>query len=244
MRVDVVIPVYNEESILKSSVTTLRELLPQSGQYQLRIVIANNGSTDRTIEIAEELACLFRDVTYIDLVQKGRGRALKAAWINSDADVVSYMDVDLSTDLSAFVPMVEALVERGYHVASGSRLKKESQVVRSAKREIVSRGYNLLIKLFFPRRLFSDAHIGFKALTRQAVSEIIPLVEDNNWFFDAELLIRAEQRGYEIAEVPVRWVENSDSRVKIAKSVWENVRGLLRVRFTRSNPHLTKRIER
>ena len=234
IKVDVVIPVYNEERALESSITTLRAFLQEHCPYRWRIVIADNASQDRTLEIAKALAARWPgEVTYIHLEEKGRGRALRHAWLASDADILSYMDVDLSTNLKAFPPLIDAIAKHGYHLAIGSRLKKGAMVTRQWKREVISRCYNLLIKLLFPTRRFSDAQCGFKAISRQAAEELIPIVQDQAWFFDSELLLRAEQRGYEIFEVPVEWIEDLDSRVKIVSTAWEDVKGLIRVRFTK-----------
>ncbi len=232
LTVDVVIPVYNEESDLEQSISTLVAFLHARCPYPWRVVIADNASTDRTLEIAKELSGRIPEVAYIHLDEKGRGRALRKAWMESQADMVSYMDVDLSTNLEAFPPLLEALARGGYHVAIGSRLKEGSAITRQLRREILSRGYNLLIKLMFWNG-FSDAQCGFKALTRRAVKELVPLVKDQAWFFDTELLLRAEQKGYEIFEVPVEWVEDLDTRVNIAPTAWEDVKGLFRVRFSK-----------
>jgi len=232
--VDIVIPVLNEESQLATSVEVLRDHLRAGFPYRWRIVIADNASTDDTPAIGRRLAAQHPEVTYLRLEERGRGRALRAAWTSGDADIVSYMDVDLSTNLQAFGPLIESLVAGGYDVAIGSRLTKGASVTRQWKREIISRGYNLMIRLLFPRRRFSDAQCGFKALTRRAVDDVVPRVADNAWFFDSELLIRAEQRGYRIFEVPVGWIEDLDSRVKIVRTAWEDVKGLVRVRLTRS----------
>jgi glycosyltransferase involved in cell wall biosynthesis len=230
--VDVVIPVYNEEHVLAQSVATLRQFLSQSFHHQWRILIADNASTDDTLAIAQELAEKHRDVASLHIPEKGRGRALKASWLGSAADIVSYMDVDLSTELEAFPPLIEAIAGEGYHVATGSRLAPDSETTRSLKRETISRGYNLMIKaLFFTR--FADAQCGFKALSRQAVRELVPLIENNEWFFDTELLILAEKAGYRVKEIPVRWLEDPDTRVNVPKTVWEDVRGLLRLRLRR-----------
>ena len=229
--VDVVVPVYNEERVLESTVDTLRKFLHERCPYQWRIVIADNASVDSTLEIAKRLSSQHPDVTVVHLDQKGRGRALRRAWTDSDADIVSYMDVDLSTDLEAFVPLVDALAREGYHIAIGSRLKTGAKVQRQPKREIISRCYNLLIKLMF-RSVFSDAQCGFKALARKAVDELVPIVKDQGWFFDSELLLRAEQKGYSIYEVPVAWVDDPDSRVNIVETAWGDLKGLFRVRFT------------
>lgn len=233
LRVNVTVPVLNEESKLESCIATLRSFLSQHCPYEWQILIADNGSSDRTLEIAKALTARYPEVDHIHLEERGRGRALKAAWVSNNADIVSYMDVDLSTDLGAFMPMIRALADNGYDVATGSRLRRGSQVKRSWKRELISRSYNLLIRILFPGTRFSDAQCGFKALTRKALQELIPSIDNNNWFFDTELLIRAKQRGYEIFEVPVTWRENPDSRVNIVKTAWEDLRGLLRVRLTK-----------
>lgn len=232
VRVDVVIPVYNEEADLERSITTLRAFLKGQVDYDWRIVIADNASKDRTLEIAQELSSRYPgEVTYIHLAQKGRGRALRKAWTESDADIVSYMDVDLSTDLSAFPPLIDSLIDSEYDVAIGSRLKKGAQVQRGLKREIISRIYNLMIKAMFFNK-FSDAQCGFKAVTRRAVHDIVPLIQDQAWFFDSELLLLAERMGYKIYEVPVKWRDDPDSRVNIVNTAWEDIKGLFRVRFS------------
>jgi glycosyltransferase involved in cell wall biosynthesis len=201
-------------------------------------MVADNASKDRTLAIAQELAGKYPgQVTYIHLDAKGRGRALKAAWTASDADVVSYMDVDLSTNLRAFMPLVEPLLRGEFHVAIGSRLMRGARVRRQFKREVISRIYNVIVKIMFPMRRFSDAQCGFKALSRKAVQELAPYIQDNNWFFDSELLLRAEQNGYRIWEVPVEWVEDLDTRVKIASTAIEDLKGLWRVRTTPFKTH-------
>ncbi len=233
-RVDVVIPVYNEERDLGPSVVRLRDFLLANCPYRWRIMVADNASRDRTLDIAKELAERYSgEVTYIHLDQKGRGRALKAAWQASDADVMAYMDVDLSTDLRSFLPMIEPLVRGDYHVATGSRLLPGARVKRQLKREIISRIYNLIVKIMFPSRRFADAQCGFKAIDRQAVKDLIPYIVDNGWFFDSELLLRAEQCGYRVWEVPVDWTEDLDTRVKIVSTATEDLKGLWRVRTTK-----------
>lgn len=227
--VDVVIPVYNEEAALARSVAILRDFLAKNLSCRWRIVIADNGSVDGTLAVARELAQQYPDVGYVQLEQKGRGRALRKAWLESDADVVSYMDVDLSTKLDAFPELLYAL-EEGYDIAIGSRLMKGSNVKRSLKREVTSRGYNLLIKAMFCSS-FSDAQCGFKAVKRDAVQVLVPLIKDQAWFFDTELLLLAGMKGYRIKDVPVEWVEDEDTRVHIASTAWEDIKGLLRVRF-------------
>jgi glycosyltransferase involved in cell wall biosynthesis len=238
--VDIVIPVYNEEHVLARSVETLRAFLrdnllaSRTGKpHTWRVVIADNASTDSTLAVAQGLAEQYpAEVAVLHLPQKGRGRALRAAWLGSDAEVLAYMDVDLSTDLSALPPLVNAIAIEGYDVAIGSRLARGARTTRSFRREFISRAYNLLIKAIHFTR-FSDAQCGFKAIEREAARALVPLVKNEEWFFDTELLILAEKRGYRVKEVPVHWVEDPDTRVKIASTVLEDIRGLLRLRFTR-----------
>ncbi len=229
--VDVVIPVYNEEEALEGSIARLSAYLGAHCPYRWHIVIADNASTDRTPEIGRHLAEGSEHVSYLRLEQKGRGRALRTAWSQSDADVLSYMDVDLSTDLDYFMPLIEPLAAGHYGVAIGSRLKKGAQTTRGLKREVISRIYNAMMWVLFPRKGFVDAQCGFKAVTREAARELLPLVKDQAWFFDSELLLKARARGYRIHELPVRWVDDPGSRVKIAKTAWEDVKGMWRVRF-------------
>ena len=227
--VDVVIPVLNEENDLPGSVATLRQNLADNLRHPFRIVIADNGSTDRTPEIADSLSKEFTDVTWTRLEVRGRGRVLRQAWLESDADVLTYMDVDLSTDLKAFPLLVDAILEEGFDLATGSRLMKGSVVTRALKREITSRAYNLIIKASFFTR-FSDAQCGFKAISRAAARSLIPRVEDQAWFFDTELLILAEKAGLRIKDIPVRWVDDPDSRVNIATTARDDLKGLWRLR--------------
>lgn len=230
MKVLVVIPVYNEEKILGQSVSQLHNFLEdQKPDFDWEIVIADNASTDRTLEIAKQLSEQNSCVRVEHLDQKGRGRALKKVWSESDADIVTYMDVDLSTNLESFLPMVKALKDDGFDVAIGSRLMRGASTTRSLKRETISRAYNLLVKAFFFSK-FSDAQCGFKGITHRVAEEILPFVEDANWFFDTELLIIAEKKGYRIKDVPVKWIEDLDTRVRIVKTAIEDVKGLIRVR--------------
>ncbi len=229
---DVVIPVYNEEADLESSIMRLRAFLQDNLALRWRIVIADNASDDRTPEIARELAERLEQVAYLRIPQKGRGRALRQAWLASTADVACYMDVDLSTDLKHLLPLVEPLMANAKDVAIGSRLMAGSEVIdRPPLREFTSRVYNLLIGLMFPGRTFVDAQCGFKAVTRRAIQELVPKVKDNAWFFDTELLLRAETAGLGIHQVPVRWVDDPASTVNVADTAWKDIKGLIRVRF-------------
>lgn len=230
---DIVIPCLNEERQLPHSLDALLAFCRQhmSG-YRWRILVADNGSSDRTYAIAQEYAArLPAECAAIRLAQRGRGRALRQAWTESVADIVCYMDVDLSTDLAALPPLISAIGGGGYDIAVGSRLARGSVVARrTLKREVISRAYNLLIRLLFFTR-FSDAQCGFKALSRRIVVEILPVTRDLGWFLDSEILIIAEKRGYKIKDVPVRWTDDPDTRVKVIKTAWGDIKGLLRLRF-------------
>ena len=229
--VDVVIPVLNEEAALGHSVETLHTFLGEHCPYSWRIVVADNGSRDRTPQICAELKQRFPGpVDYVRLEQRGRGRALRAAWTKSSADVVCYMDVDLSTNLRALPPLLAALIHSDYDLATGSRLVHGAIVSRQWKRELISRVYNLLIRLMFWHR-FRDAQCGFKGATRRAVDELLPQVKDQEWFFDTELLLKGERQGYRIFELPVEWIEDLDTRVKIFKTASDDIKGLIRVRL-------------
>jgi len=230
MKLLVTIPVYNEEIALPISIPSLHAFLSDKmSEYDWSIEIADNASIDSTPEVSRALVDQHDRVRYLRLEQKGRGRALKRSWTNSDADIVSYMDVDLSTNLESFPPMIHALAHDGYDIGTGSRLMKGANTTRSVKREIISRSYNLMVKAMFFTR-FSDAQCGFKAVTREVVNVLIPHVEDNVWFFDSELLIIGEKSGYRIFDVPVKWIEDLDTRVKIVKTAIEDIQGLIRVR--------------
>jgi glycosyltransferase involved in cell wall biosynthesis/putative flippase GtrA len=226
--IDIVVPVYNEELDLEMSVNRLREYLTTHLPFTYRITIVDNASTDETPGIARRLAHQCEEVESIRLDRKGRGHALRVAWLGSASPVLAYMDVDLSTDLSAVLPLIAPLVSGHSEIAIGSRLSRSSRVTRGPKREFISRGYNLLVKKTMRTR-FSDAQCGFKAIRSDVAQAIVPLVEDDGWFFDTELLVVAERAGLRIHEVPVDWVDDPDSRVDIAATVRADLAGLRRL---------------
>ncbi|MFE7506257.1 glycosyltransferase [Promicromonospora sp. NPDC057488] len=225
---DLVIPVYNEEHGLERAVRAAHSYLTTRFPYPARITVVDNASTDGTLAVARRLLDELDGVQVLHLDAKGRGRALHTAWLASDAQVLAYMDVDLSTDLSALLPLVAPLVSGHSHLAIGTRLARGSRIVRGPKREIVSRGYNLLLRGTLAAR-FSDAQCGFKAIRADAARELLPLVADTQWFFDTELLVLAERAGLRIHEVPVDWVDDPDSRVDIVATALADVRGIARL---------------
>lgn len=225
---DVVIPVHDEEGDLEASVRRLHGYLRAEFPYPFRITVADNASTDTTFAIAQTLAAVFPEVTAVRLAAKGRGRALRTVWSASDAAVLAYMDVDLSTDLAALAPLIAPLLSGHSDLAIGTRLARGSRVVRGPKREVISRCYNLLLRGTLAAR-FSDAQCGFKAIRRDVAAELLPLVEDTGWFFDTELLVLAERTGLRIAEVPVDWIDDPDSRVDVLATAVADLRGVVRL---------------
>jgi putative flippase GtrA len=224
---DVVVPVHDEERGLADCVQRLHAHL-SAGPYPFRITVADNASTDTTLAVAHGLAERFEEVAVVHLEQKGRGRALRTVWSASDAPVLAYMDVDLSTDLNALLPLVAPLISGHSDLAIGSRLSRTSRVVRGAKREIISRCYNVILRGTLRAR-FSDAQCGFKAIRADVAERLLPLVEDTAWFFDTELLVLAERSGLRIHEVPVDWVDDPDSRVDVVATAVADLRGVARV---------------
>lgn len=228
--IDIVIPVYNEERDLGPSVRRLHDYLGSVFPFPAIITIADNASRDGTLAVAQSLANELTRVRVVHLDKKGRGRALRAAWLQSDAQVVAYMDVDLSTDLKALLPLVAPLLSGHSDIAIGSRLAHGARVKRGPKREIISRCYMLVLRLSLGAH-FTDAQCGFKAVRTSVAKQLLPLVKDEAWFFDTELLILAQRAGLRVHEVPVDWTDDPDSRVAILRTAIEDLRGVVRLRF-------------
>ena len=226
--VEIVVPVHNEQADLEPSVRRLHDFLAATFPFTASITIADNASTDATWAVAQRLAAELDGVHAVHLDAKGRGRALQHVWAASTARVVAYMDVDLSTDLAALLPLVAPLLSGHSDVAIGTRLSRTARVVRGPKREFISRCYNLLLRTTLRTR-FTDAQCGFKAMRTDAARALLPLVKDTAWFFDTELLVLAERSGLRIAEVPVDWVDDPDSRVDIVRTARDDLRGIARV---------------
>ncbi len=231
IELDLVIPVLNEAHVLAASVEHLRTTMLARGDMTWHIVVVDNGSTDATARIGRDLAERLPEVRFLHLDAKGRGRALRTTWMETDARFSLYMDVNLSTDLAAVGRTIECL-RQGADIVIGSRLDRAARVTRSWRREILSRGYNRLIRAMLGTRTFDDAQCGFKAVRLQTVRALLPLVENQHWFFDTELLVLAEYAGLAIRTLPIVWIEDPDSRVNIPRTVWEDIRGLLRLRRT------------
>ena len=228
--IDIVIPVYNEERDLGPSVRRLHDYLGSDFPFPAVITIADNASRDGTMAVAQDLANELARVRVVHLDKKGRGRALRAAWLQSDAQVVAYMDVDLSTDLRALLPLVAPLLSGHSDISIGSRLARGARVKRGPKREIISRCYMLVLRLALGAH-FTDAQCGFKAMRTSVAKQLLPMVKDEAWFFDTELLILAQRAGMRVHEVPVDWTDDPDSRVAIMRTAMEDLRGVVRLRF-------------
>jgi putative flippase GtrA len=228
LRLEIVVPVYNEQATLERSIRTLHEALTDMFDETWLITIADNASTDATRVIGDRLSLELPNVQVVHLTQKGRGRALKQTWLQSDAEVVAYLDEDLSTDLRALPPLVAPLLSGHSDVAIGTRLSPNSRVVRGPKREFISRSYNFLLRRYLGVS-FSDAQCGFKAMRHEAAEQVLPYVQDTNWFFDTEMLVIAERAGMRIHEVPVDWVDDSNSSVDITGTALEDLKGMVRV---------------
>ncbi len=225
---DVTIPVLNEEQAIVSSLGTLASYLDTQCSYDWYITVVDNGSTDRTFDLASSFAAANPRTRVLRLDQRGRGRALKHAWSTSMGDVVAYMDVDLSTGLDSLPSLVDPIFEGHCEVSIGSRLASGAEITRSVKREVISRTYNIIARSFLHYGIV-DAQCGFKAIRTSLARELIPKIEDNGWFFDTELLARAYRAGVRINEVPVRWVEDCDSRVRIVKTAVDDLAGIWRL---------------
>jgi len=234
--VEVIIPCYNEEETLLENIPVLCDYFQTAADYEWQLTIADNASTDKTEEVVKKLMKQFEHLRYVHFNRKGRGFALRQTFSLSQAEVVAYMDADLSTNYRYFNLLLES-ISCGFDIAIGSRLLHASQVKRKIKREFISRCYNLIIKAMFFNR-FSDAQCGFKIMRTDVIKFLLPIIKNNNWFFDTELLLLAEHHNYQIFDVPVEWIDDLQTKVNIIPTVLEDLKGLLRVRFTlnRSKP--------
>jgi glycosyltransferase involved in cell wall biosynthesis len=228
LSVDITIPVLNEERALEGSLNTLASYLSAECPYDWSLTIADNGSTDRTWAIAESYASGNVSARAIQLERPGRGGAVKEAWFTSGADVVAYMDVDLSTGLESLRDLLDPIVRGEADISIGSRLVPGARVERSVRREVTSRIFNGIARGSL-RYGVRDAHCGFKAARASVARDLIPRIEDDGWFFDVELLTLARRDGLRINEIPVRWVEDDDSRVRIVKTALADLRGIWRL---------------
>jgi glycosyltransferase involved in cell wall biosynthesis len=230
IKIDIVVPAYNEERLLEAGIDKLVTFLRTDFTYKnYNIIIVNNGSTDKTFDIMQRLQRKYKEVTCLNLNQKGRGLALKTAWLASKADILSYMDADLSTGLEATPDLIDSIVNGGYDLAVGSRFLSDSKVKRRFTRTVLSYAYNLCIKMLCGIRQLPDLQCGFKAINKKVANRIVPKIKNKNWFFDTELLILAQESGFRIKYIPINWIERLESKVKILCAICESIIGIFRL---------------
>ena len=234
--VEITIPVLNEEHTIAKSLGTLSCYIEERLALDCSITVVDNGSTDNTLGVARSFATMNPQVSVIRIEERGRGRALKRAWSTSTADVVAYMDVDLSTGLDSLRPLIDPIIHGSCDLSIGSRLLPGAQVARCMRREVISRTYNAIARSFLHYRI-ADAQCGFKAIRTCVAHDLIPQIQDNEWFFDTELLALAHRQGLRVNQVPVSWIEDKDSRVRIVKTATEDLRGIWRLWSRNEQPN-------
>jgi glycosyltransferase involved in cell wall biosynthesis len=234
-KIEITIPILNEEFRLEQGVTEAVEFLENSGIDNYSIVLADNGSTDNTEQIAQSLTKRFPTVKAIKVSKRGVGLALKQSWGSSEADFIGYMDVDLATDLNHILEAYRILQGEEVDVVNGSRLLPNSQVKnRSIIRGITSHGFNYLLKALLKVNI-SDGMCGFKFLKKTSYDKILKSgLENNEWFFCTELLVKAEWMGMNIHEIPVKWEDDSDSRVELFKTITKYLKEIKRLKLQKT----------
>ncbi len=228
-RVEIVIPCLNEEVVLEQNAIELHNFMKKNCIIPWQITIFSNGSTDRTVEIGTRLSKRFKSIKFLHIPERGRAKVLRMAWKASKASIVGYMDADLSTELDAVPKCIDAIINKKADISIGNRLASESMVERSAFREFLSRGYNMLINIFFPTRI-TDAQCGFKFFRAPVARFLLPHVRDNRWFFDTEMLLIAERCKFSIAQIPVAWAERKESKVRVSTIVFDYIFNLIKIK--------------
>jgi glycosyltransferase involved in cell wall biosynthesis len=227
--IELVLPVFNEEDVIEDSVVTLNRFMEKNCKFPWQITVFSNGSTDNTVEIGNQLSRRFSRVNFVHIPERGKAKAYKSIWPSSQASIVGFMDADLSTELEAIPKCIDA-IKNGADIAIGDRHTVGALIERSLKRTMLSRGYNMLIKLLFPHTKVRDAHCGFKFLKKSVARSLLPHIRDDCWFFDTELLMLAEQTGHKIEQIPVLWVERKASKVRVTRVVTDYLFNLLKLR--------------
>ncbi len=220
MRILIAIPVYNEESILAENAIKLYDFLKKNIFDDWQIIIADNNSIDQTGKIGQDLEKSLGGIKYLHIPQKGKGRAIRAAWESVNSDIYVFMDADLATDLSTLPDLISAIGRENYDLAAGARFHKDSKVKRSLLRKFISRAYRFILRLAL-RSKIKDAPCGFKAVNYKVIKNILPQIKNNEWFFDTEMIVLAEKQNYRVKEIPVIWTEHKKigrrSRVSFLK---------------------------
>ena len=243
IEVSVVLPAYDEEDTLEHTVgetlDTLAGFLPE-GSFE--VLIAEDGCTDRTPEIAARIAREDDRVRHFHSPERlGRGKALERAFERADGDVVAYLDTDLATDMRHLEELIESVHAGGADVATGSRWIPGHEADRPMNRSIPSRGFNVLARLVL-RSTLRDHQCGFKAFDREALLAILEDVEDDHWFWDTEVLVRAQRAGYDVREFPVEWTPKGDTKVDLVRDVFGMGSQIVRTWWQLSvQPRITRR---
>lgn len=227
-----VIPIYNEEKIIENTVRETIKYLNENTKYSYILVVADNASTDSSPEIVKNLQKEIPFLEYVRLPKKGRGLALHTVWKDFNAEVVAYMDADLSSPLTSLPNIIDPILNNESDVTFGSRLLPPGQAInRKGKRELTSQGYNFLLQ-FILGATFKDAQCGFKAISKEKFNQVEEEIKNQNWFYDTELLLISQYKGLRLKEVPITWVDDPDSSVKVFKTIVENLKEMGRVYFT------------
>ena len=226
MRIEITIPTYNEGKIIEKNIDKLFNFLDNS-KLDYNVTIANNASKDNTLIIAKKLARKYKKLIVYHTDKPGRGNALKEVWKKSKADILCYMDADLSTDLPHLNSMVELFPK--YDIVLGNRLSKYSRTNRRIYRTLLSKGYNKIAK-YILRIKTNDLQCGFKGIKKKVFMDIVNYTSDDNWFFDSQLIVWGEKKGYKIAEIPIKWIERKASKVKIRSTVTNYLKNLWKLR--------------
>lgn len=212
IEVSAVIPVYNDLPALKVAIPASIEVLKEITD-NFEILVAEDGSNDGSAEYVRSVEETDPRIRLLHSDERlGRGRALNRAFTSARGTIVCYYDVDLATDMQ-HLPEVIGAIREGYDIATGSRLLKESEIVRTGGREIASRGYNLLVRTILGSKLY-DHQCGFKAFNRARLLPLLEEVDDKHWFWDTEVLVRGARAGYRIREIPVRWRQGPGTTVR------------------------------
>lgn len=212
MKVLIVIPIYNEEKILEKNILRLYNFLQNNNLENWQIVIADNASTDQSEKIGQKLNTNYQQIGYLKIPKRGKGIAIRTAWKKySDADIFTFIDADLSTDITFLPNLINAIAKENYDIAIGDRFDKNSKVKRNLKRNIISLGYRFILKISLKTKI-NDLPCGFKAINKKILDNIVPLVKNNTWFFDSEIVLLAEKMGYKIKKIPIIWQENREKQ--------------------------------
>jgi len=239
MKITIAVPAYNEEKIIGQKLDQLFEFCQkQLSNYQWLIVIAINGSKDKTLKIVQGKKKIYSNLEYINLNTPGKGGAIRKAWQTYPGDINIFMDADLSTELKSTHELIKAIKEENYQLVIGSRYQKQSQLERSIIRSLFSHIYNLILKIFFNLKI-TDASCGFKAVSQKVIKDIVPNIRNNDLFFDTELLILARQSNLSIKEIPVAWKDENQrkTKIKIFKTSFDYFKEIIKIKVRLKKAH-------